>query len=114
MTKRQGNSHGLMILFGAGFLEIVWAIALKARWLHASLAQRHRRLLGGGRFCMLSNALKSSPVGTAYPVWVGASARSAWRARRHRCTRRERSSPLHFGLPSILLVGIVGLKIVEA
>ena len=63
------------ILLGAGLLEIVWAIALKhtggftrpwpsAIGVSAAVAS----------FFVLSSALKSLPVGTAYAVWVGIEA----------------------------------------
>ena len=61
-----------MILLGAGFLEIVWAIALKRS---GGFTLLWPSVIGVSSvvvsFCMLSNALKSLPVGTAYPVWVG-------------------------------------------
>lgn len=58
-----------------GLLEIVWAIALK----HTGGFTRFWPSVIGvsaavASFFMLSSALKSLPVGTAYAVWVGIGA----------------------------------------
>ncbi|QJE74358.1 quaternary ammonium compound efflux SMR transporter SugE [Aerophototrophica crusticola] len=59
----------------AGLLEIVWAIGLKytegftklwpSVWTLAAMA---------GSFILLSQALKTIPVGTGYAIWVGIGA----------------------------------------
>lgn len=66
------------MLLGAGLLEIVWAIALKytggfTRFWPSAIGI----VAAVTSFVMLSSALKSLPVGTAYAVWVSASARLA-------------------------------------
>src|SRR5262249_58978198 len=63
------------ILIGAGLLEIVWDIALKfadgfTRFWPSTIGLA----AAVTSFVMLSVALKSLPVGTAYAVWVGIGA----------------------------------------
>ena len=62
-------------LFLAGLLEIAWAIGLKYTegWtrLYPSLLTVAAMILD---FILLSLALKSLPVGTAYAVWTGIGA----------------------------------------
>ena len=100
------------ILLGAGLLEIVWAIALKhtggftrfwpsAIGIAAALAS----------FVMLSSALQSLPVGTAYAVWVGIGALGV--AAVGIVALGESASPLRLGFLALILVGIVGLKLVD-
>jgi quaternary ammonium compound-resistance protein SugE len=100
-----------IILIGAGLLEIVWAIALKfadgfiwpsAIGLSAAVTS----------FVMLSVALKSLPVGTAYAVWVGIGAFGV--AIAGMITLGESVSVPRIAFLALTLAGIIGLKIVEA
>ena len=101
------------ILICAGLLEIVWAIMLKfadgftrfwpsAIGLAAAIAS----------FVMLSVALKSLPVGTAYAVWVGIGVFGV--AVAGMTALGEGVSVLRLTFLALILVGIIGLKIVEA
>lgn len=101
-----------VILVGAGLLEIVWAIALKyaegftrfwpsAIGITASLAS----------FFMLAVALKNLPVGTAYAVWVGIGVLGV--AIAGIVALGESASPLRVGFLALILVGVIGLRIVE-
>ncbi|SES89283.1 DMT family transporter [Paracoccus homiensis] len=64
-----------LILFLAGLLEIVWAVAMKQShgltrpWPVAIM-------LGGmiGSFWLLAIAMRQMPLGTAYMVWTGIGA----------------------------------------
>jgi quaternary ammonium compound-resistance protein SugE len=100
------------ILLAAGLLEIVWAIALKQTdgftRLWPSLLALAAAIVS---FTMLSAALKSLPVGTAYAVWVGIGAVGV--ALAGMITLGESASPARLGFLALVLVGIVGLKIVE-
>jgi quaternary ammonium compound-resistance protein SugE len=102
-----------IILIGAGLLEIVWAIMLKfadgftrfwpsAIGLAAAITS----------FVMLSVALKSLPVGTAYAVWVGIGAFGV--AVTGMIAFSEDASALRLAFLALILVGIVGLKLLEA
>lgn len=59
----------------AGLLEIVWAIGLKYTYGFSRVGPSLVTLAAmGGSFWLLSIALKTLPVGTAYAVWVGIGA----------------------------------------
>jgi quaternary ammonium compound-resistance protein SugE len=101
-----------VLVLAAGLLEVAFAIMLKrsdgfTRLVPSVLAM----VLGGASFLLLTIALKSLPVGTAYAVWTGLGAAGTvlvgliWLDEPHSTGR----------LASILLVviGIVGLKLYE-
>ena len=101
-----------IVLIGAGPLEIVWAIALKfadgfmrfwpsAIGLAAAVTS----------FVMLSLALKSLPVGTAYAVWVGIGVFGV--AIAGMAAFGESASVLRLTFLALILAGIIGLKLVE-
>jgi len=64
-----------MILILAGLFEVVWAVGLKYTdgftRLWPSIGTLAAMLVS---FVLLSHALKSLPMGTAYAVWVGIGA----------------------------------------
>jgi quaternary ammonium compound-resistance protein SugE len=100
------------VLVGAGLLEVVWAIALKqtdgfTRFWPSALGVSAAIL----SFVLLASALKSLPVGTAYAVWVGIGALGV--AAAGILALGESASALRLGCLALILVGIVGLKIVE-
>jgi quaternary ammonium compound-resistance protein SugE len=97
---------------GAGLLEIVWAIALKyadgfTRFWPSAIGLAAAVV----SFVLLSMALKSLPVGTAYAVWVGIGALGV--AITGIVAFGDSASPLRLGLLALILIGIVGLKLVE-
>jgi quaternary ammonium compound-resistance protein SugE len=102
-----------LILIGAGLLEIVWATALKD-------AEGFTRLWPSVigivfslvSFVMLAVALKNLPVGTAYAVWVGIGASGV--AVAGMLAFGESASPLRLGFIALIVIGVVGLRIVEA
>jgi quaternary ammonium compound-resistance protein SugE len=100
------------MLLGAGLLEIVWAIALKytggfTRFWPSAIGI----VAAVTSFVMLSSALKSLPVGTAYAVWVGIGALGV--ALAGILALGESASPLRLAFLALILIGIIGLKIVE-
>jgi quaternary ammonium compound-resistance protein SugE len=100
------------ILIGAGLLEIVWAVTLKytdgfTRFWPSAIGLA----AAVTSFVMLSVALKSLPVGTAYAVWVGIGAVGV--AIAGILALGESASPVRVGFLALILVGIIGLKIVE-
>jgi quaternary ammonium compound-resistance protein SugE len=100
------------ILVLAGLLEIVWAIALKQTDGFTRLWPSLLALAAAAvSFAMLSSALKSLPVGTAYAVWVGIGAVGV--ATAGILALGEGASPARLGFLALILVGIVGLKMVE-
>lgn len=102
-----------LLLTGAGLLEIVWAIALKQA---GGFTRFWPSLIGIVSaivsFIMLSLALKQLPVGTAYAVWVGIGALGV--ALAGIVTLGESASPMRLGLLALILIGVIGLKLVEA
>ncbi len=63
-------------------------------------------------FLLLASALKFLPVGTAYAVWVGVGAVGV--AISGIVALGESGSPLRLGFLALILVGVVGLKVVES
>jgi quaternary ammonium compound-resistance protein SugE len=101
------------LLVGAGLLEIVWAIALKyadgfTRFWPSAIGISAAVV----SFVMLAMALKSLPVGTAYAVWVGIGALGV--ALAGIVALGESASPVRLSLLALILIGVVGLKVVEA
>lgn len=105
-------SMAWVILISAGLLEIVWAIALK----HAEgFTRLWPSVIGVATawlsFVMLSIALKSLPVGTAYAVWVGIGAVGV--AIVGILILGEEVSLLRVSFLAVIMIGIIGLRIVE-
>ncbi len=102
-----------LLLTGAGLLEIVWAIALKQA---GGFTRFWPSLIGIVSaivsFVMLSLALKQLPVGTAYAVWVGIGALGV--AIAGIVALGESASPARLSLLALILIGVIGLKLVEA
>lgn len=101
-----------VILIGAGLLEIVWATALKYAdgftRLWPSVIGIAFSLVS---FVLLAVALKNLPVGTAYAVWVGIGVVGV--AIAGMFAFGESASPLRLGFVAIILIGVIGLRIVE-
>lgn len=99
-----------LILTSAGLLEIVWAIALKhadgfTRLWPSVIALATAWL----SFALLSFALKSLPVGTAYAVWVGIGAVGV--AVVGILLLGEGVSPLRLSFLAMITIGIAGLRL---
>lgn len=101
-----------ILLFSAGFVEIVFALSLKFNegftklWPSVVTA-----VSGAGSFYLLMLAIKSLPLGTAYAVWTGMGAVGV--AVLGIVLFKESAD--WYRLLSILLViiGIVGLKLTD-
>jgi quaternary ammonium compound-resistance protein SugE len=102
-----------LLLTGAGLLEIVWAIALKQADGFARFWPSVIGIVSAiVSFIMLSLALKQLPVGTAYAVWVGIGALGV--ALAGIVALGESASPVRLSLLALILIGVIGLKLVEA
>ena len=65
-----GNAWPALVL--AGLFEVGWALGLKYSDGYTRLVPTVLTILGAlASFWLLSHAMKSLPVGTAYAVWVG-------------------------------------------
>lgn len=101
------------LLITAGLLEIVWAIALKYSDGFTRLWPSVIGLVAAlVSFVMLTMALKSLPVGTAYAIWVGIGALGV--AVTGMIVFSESTSLVRLGLLGLILVGVAGLKIIES
>lgn len=100
------------ILIIAGLLEIVWALALK----HANgLTHLWPAVIGVGvamiSLGLLSMALRDLPVSIAYTVWVGIGTAGVIAA--GMIIYGDQATPARLGFLALILVGIVGLKLIE-
>lgn len=102
-----------ILLFSAGFVEIVFALSLKYNegftklWPSVITA-----VSGAGSFYLLMLAIKTLPLGTAYAVWTGMGAVGV--ATLGIILFKESAD--WYRLSSILLViiGIIGLKLTDS
>jgi quaternary ammonium compound-resistance protein SugE len=101
------------ILVCAGLLEIVWAIALKQS---DGFSRLWPSVIGIGgavlSFVLLAVALRQLPAGTGYAVWVGIGAVGV--AVAGMALFSETVSVARMLFLSIIVVGIVGLRLVES
>lgn len=101
-----------VLLFAAGALEVVWALALKQS---AGFTRLWPSLLGLGgaaaSFLLLALALRSLPVGTAYAVWVGIGALGVSLA--GVVALGEPLSLARAFFLALILAGVAGLKLLE-
>lgn len=100
------------VLIVAALLELVWATALKhsdgLSRLWPSVAALTVALLS---VVLLSMALRSLPVGTAYAAWVGVGAAGVFLA--GVVFLKEEASPLRIGFVALIVLGVMGLSLVE-
>lgn len=101
-----------LLLIGAGLLEIIWAIALKYTGGFTRLGPSIIGITAAVvSFIMLTLALKTLPVGTAYAVWVGIGALGV--ALAGIAVFGDSASPLRLILLGLILIGVIGLKVIE-
>lgn len=99
-----------IILVLAGLFEVVWAVGLKYTEGFTRLVPSIVTLIGMLiSFWLLSIAMKTLPLGTAYAVWVGIGAIGAFIA--GIVLFQETLSPMR--VISVLLIagGLIGLKL---
>lgn len=99
-----------LILFVAGLLEVVWAVGLKythgfSRLLPSVITVAAMVV----SMALLSWAMKSLPVGTAYAVWTGIGAVGA--AITGILLLGESASPMRIASLALIVMGIIGLKL---
>jgi quaternary ammonium compound-resistance protein SugE len=102
-----------MLLIVAGLLEIVWAMALKQS---AGFTKLWPSIIGisvaGVSLYLLSLALRSLPVGTAYAIWVGTGTFGV--AVMGIVALGEKASWQKFVFLALIIAGMIGLKWIEA
>ncbi|WP_352244396.1 multidrug efflux SMR transporter [Microtetraspora sp. NBRC 13810] len=101
-----------MLLCAAATLEIVWAIALERS---AGFTHFWPAVIGVTAailsFVLLTFALKTLPVGTAYAVWVGLGALGV--AAAGILALGESAAPARLGCLALILGGVVGLRLLD-
>lgn len=98
-----------LYLLLAGGLEVFWATFLKLSEGFTRMGYTALTLAGMlGSFALLSQAVKTLPLGTAYAVWTGIGALGALIVG-VACFREPVTAP-RLLFAALLLVGIVGLK----
>ena len=94
----------------AGLFEIGWALGLKYSDGFTKLVPSVLTVLGAVvSFWLLSHAMKSLPVGTAYAVWVGIG--TVGTAVLAVVLFNEPASLMRFGGIALIVAGIVALKL---
>lgn len=101
-----------LLLVAAGLLEVVWALALKQT---AGFTRFWPSVLGVSAavvsFVMLTFALRSLPVGTAYAVWVGIGSLGV--AVAGIVALGEALTIARVGFLALILAGVIGLRLIE-
>ncbi|WP_303759043.1 DMT family transporter [Sphingobium yanoikuyae] len=97
-------------LFFAGLLEIVWAFAMKQSHGFTRLAPS-LITLGAmiASFGLLSMAMRSLPLGTAYMIWTGIGALGAFAV--GVAFLGEAISPARLAAAALILSGLVMMKL---
>ena len=102
-----------LVLVAAGLFEIVWAVGLKYTEGFTRLWPTLGTLAAMAvSFGLLSHALRTLPVGTAYAVWTGIGAIGT--ALVGIVLLGESASPARLLCIAMIGAGIVGLKVVAS
>ncbi|MVW72251.1 quaternary ammonium compound efflux SMR transporter SugE [Bordetella sp. 02P26C-1] len=99
-----------IILLLAGLFEVVWAVSLKYTEGFTRLVPSAITLIGMVvSVWLLSVAMKSLPLGTAYAVWVGIGALGAFIC--GIVLFQEALSPMRVISVLLIAAGLIGLKL---
>ncbi|HBW9728861.1 TPA: quaternary ammonium compound efflux SMR transporter SugE [Klebsiella pneumoniae] len=102
-----------IVLFIAGLLEVVWAVGLKYTHGFSRLVPSVITIVAMvASMALLSWAMKTLPVGTAYAVWTGIGAVGAVGAAVTGIVLLgESASAMRIASLVCIVIGIIGLKI---
>lgn len=99
-----------VMLFCAGLLEVVWAIALKRSDALSRFPETALFVVAAvASFLLLARALRDLPVGSAYAVWTGIGAIGAFAV--GALWLGESAGPLRLASAATVVVGIAGLAL---
>jgi quaternary ammonium compound-resistance protein SugE len=99
-----------IVLFTAGLFEIVWAVAMKQSHGFTRLVPTLVTVAGMiGSVVLLSFAMRSIPLGTAYTVWTGIGAVGAFAA--GVLLLGEEANALRLLAAAVIVTGLVLMKI---
>lgn len=97
-------------LFFAGLLEILWAFAMKQSQGFTRLWPSVVTLTGmAASFALLSFAMRSLPLGSAYAIWTGIGALGAFLV--GIAVLGEAASPMRLLAAGLILSGILLMKL---
>lgn len=97
----------------AGLLEVGWAVGLKETQGFTRPIPTILTLIAfAASMGLLALAMRSIPIGTAYPVWVGIGALGT--AILGMILYREPATVARIGFIALLVVSIVGIKLTSA
>ena len=103
---------GWVYLVSAGLLEVVFALGLKYSQGFTRLWPTLAFIVGaGGSFYLLTRALQSLPLGTAYAVWTGIGA--AGTALIGIAVLGESRDALRLLSLALIIAGVIGLRLAE-
>ena len=98
-----------IVLFIAGLLEVVWAVGLKyTHGFSRPVPSVITIVAMVASMALLSWAMKTLPVGTAYAVWTGIGAGAAVTGI---VLLGESASAMRIASLVCIVIGIIGLKI---
>jgi quaternary ammonium compound-resistance protein SugE len=98
------------VLIIAGILEVVWAFTMKQSAGFTRLGPSLFTVAAMiASVALLSFAMRSLPLGTAYAVWTGIGAVGAFIV--GIAVLGEAASVLRLGSVALILIGLVGLKL---
>jgi quaternary ammonium compound-resistance protein SugE len=101
------------VLVIAALLEPVWVVALERSDGFKRLGPAALGIAAAtASFVLLSFSLRHLPIGTAYAVWVGIGATCV--AAVGILARDESSSPARLAFLAAIVVGVAGLRFLEA
>ncbi len=101
-----------LLLFSAGFVEIIFALSLKFNEGFTRLIPSLiTAISGAGSFYLLTLAIKNLPLGTAYAVWTGMGAVGV--AIAGIFLFKEPSDWYRLASIFLIITGIVGLKLTD-
>lgn len=99
-----------MLLFAAGLLEVVWALSMKQSNGFSRLTPTIVTLVAMiASFGLLSVAMKTLPLGTAYTVWTGIGAVGAFAV--GVMVLGEPANAMRIGAAALIVAGLVLMKI---
>ena len=99
-----------IFLFFAGLLEVVWAYTMKlSRGFTRPLPSVLTFVAMAASFALLSVAMKSLPLGTAYTIWTGIGAVGAFLL--GILVLGEPANAMRVGAAALIVTGLVMMKI---
>jgi quaternary ammonium compound-resistance protein SugE len=101
-----------LCLLLAGLMEVAWAAGLKSTQGFTKLwPSLFTGLAMAGSFVLLSQSLKTIPIGTGYAVWTGIGAVGT--ALVGMLLFAESAAPARLVCIGLIVAGIIGLKLVS-